>query len=70
VPAERPTALVVGGGIAGLASAIALSQAGWQTTVLEQARAFSAVGAGLSISGNGMTALAALGLDEAVRAVA
>jgi len=70
MPAERPTALVVGGGIAGLASAIALSQAGWQTTVLEQARAFSEVGAGLSISGNGMTALAVLGLDEAVRAVA
>jgi 2-polyprenyl-6-methoxyphenol hydroxylase-like FAD-dependent oxidoreductase len=62
--------VVVGGGIAGLASAIALSQAGWQVTVQEQARAFGAVGAGLSISGNGMTALTALGLHEAVRAVA
>jgi 2-polyprenyl-6-methoxyphenol hydroxylase-like FAD-dependent oxidoreductase len=70
MPAERPVAVVVGGGIAGLASAIALSQAGWQATVLEQAGAFGEVGAGLSITGNGMTALAALGLDAAVRAVA
>lgn len=70
MPAERPTAVVVGGGIAGLAEAIALSQAGWQTTVLERARAFGEVGAGLAISGNGMTALAALELDDAVRAVA
>jgi 2-polyprenyl-6-methoxyphenol hydroxylase-like FAD-dependent oxidoreductase len=70
MPAERLTAVVVGGGIAGLASAVALSRAGWQVAVLEQAPAFSEVGAGLSISGNGMTALAALGLDEAIRAVA
>jgi 2-polyprenyl-6-methoxyphenol hydroxylase-like FAD-dependent oxidoreductase len=70
MPAERPTAVVVGGGIAGLAAAIALSQAGWQTTVLERARAFGEVGAGLAISGNGMAALAALEQDDAVRAVA
>lgn len=70
MPVERPTAVVVGGGIAGLASAIALSQSGWRTTVLEQARAFGEVGAGLSITGNGMTALAVLGLDAAVQAVA
>lgn len=70
MPAERPAAVVVGGGIAGLASAIALSRAGWQVTVLERAPAFGEVGAGLAISGNGMTALAALGLDDAVRAVA
>ncbi len=70
MPAQRLTAVVVGGGIAGLASAIALSQTGWQATVLERARAFGDVGAGLSMSGNGMTALTALGLDEAVRGVA
>jgi 2-polyprenyl-6-methoxyphenol hydroxylase-like FAD-dependent oxidoreductase len=70
MPAERPTAVVVGGGIAGLASAIALSQAGWQATVLERARDFGELGAGLAISGNGMAALAALGQDDAVRAVA
>lgn len=66
---DQLTAAVVGGGIAGLASAVALAQAGWRVTVLERAPAFGEVGAGLGITGNGMTALAALGLDEAVRAV-
>lgn len=65
--ADGPTAAVVGGGIAGLASAVSLAQAGWQVTVLERARAFGEVGAGLAITGNGMTALAALGIDVAAR---
>src|SRR5450756_1047383 len=64
------TATVVGGGIGGLASAIALAQAGWRVTVLERAAAFGEVGAGLATTRNGMTALAALGLGEAARAVA
>jgi 2-polyprenyl-6-methoxyphenol hydroxylase-like FAD-dependent oxidoreductase len=68
--ADEPTATVVGGGIAGLASAVALAQAGWQVTVLERAAAFGEVGAGLATTGNGMTALAALGLGEAIRGVA
>jgi len=67
--ADQLTAVVVGGGIAGLASAVALAQAGWRVTVLERAPAFGEVGAGLGVTANGMTALAALGLDEAVRAV-
>ncbi len=66
--ADRLTATVIGGGIAGLASAVSLAQAGWQVRVLERASAFGEVGAGLTITGNGMTALAALGMDEAVRA--
>lgn len=65
--AAEPTATVVGGGIAGLASAVALAQAGWQVSVLERAAAFGEVGAGLAITRNGMAALAALGLEEAVR---
>jgi ribulose 1,5-bisphosphate synthetase/thiazole synthase len=40
------TAVVVGGGIAGLASAVALAQAGWRVTALERAAAFGEVGAG------------------------
>ena len=68
--ADEPAATVVGGGIAGLASAIALAQAGWRVTVLERAAAFGEVGAGLATTGNGMTALAALGLGDAVREVA
>ncbi len=65
--ADGLTATVVGGGIAGLASAVSLAQAGWQVRVLERAPAAAEVGAGLAITGNGMTALAALGLDTAAR---
>ena len=66
--ADRLTATVVGGGIAGLASAVSLAQAGWQATVLERAPAYGEVGAGLAITGNGMEALAAIGVDAAIRA--
>ena len=61
-------ALVAGGGIAGLAAAVALRQAGWQVTVLERAPAFGEAGAGLGFTGNGMAALQALGVAQAVRA--
>ncbi|HXA61864.1 MAG TPA: NAD(P)/FAD-dependent oxidoreductase, partial [Streptosporangiaceae bacterium] len=63
--AERLTATVVGGGIAGLASAISLAQAGWAVTVLERSPAFREVGAGLAITRNGMSALEALGVGDA-----
>src|SRR5215472_3964851 len=63
----RQTAVVAGGGIAGLAAAVALAQAGWRVTVLERAPAFGEVGAGVGFTGNGMAALHALGVAEAVR---
>lgn len=66
--ADARTAAVVGGGIAGLASAVSLSQEGWHATVLERAPEFGEVGAGLAITGNGMTALEAIGAADAVRA--
>ncbi|GAB3988554.1 FAD-dependent monooxygenase [Actinoallomurus acanthiterrae] len=59
---------MVGGGIAGLASATSLAQAGWAVTVLERAPAFGEVGAGLAITRNGMSALEAIGAGEAVGA--
>ena len=65
---DRQTAAVAGGGIAGLAAATAVAQAGWRVTVLERAPAFGEVGAGLGFTGNGMAALQALGVAEAVRA--
>lgn len=65
--AERLSATVVGGGIAGLTAAVSLAQAGWTVAVLERAPAFGEVGAGLAITRNGMTALDAIGAGEAVR---
>ncbi len=60
-------AIVVGGGIAGLASAIALRQRGWEVEVLEQAPAFAEVGAGLSLWPNALNALDELGVGAVVR---
>ena len=65
---DELTAIVAGGGIAGLAAAVALAQAGWRVTVLERAAGFGEVGAGLGLTTNGMVAAEALGLDDAVRA--
>lgn len=60
-------AIVVGGGIGGLAVAIALARRGVAVTVLEQAQHITEVGAGLQISPNGLAVLRALGLESALR---
>ncbi|MDF2707398.1 MAG: monooxygenase [Nonomuraea muscovyensis] len=65
---SRRTAIVVGGGIGGMAAAVALIRSGWQVEVLERATAFGEVGAGLSLWPNGLRALDALGVGEQVRA--
>ncbi len=62
--------IVSGAGIAGLATALALRQRGVAVTVLEQATQLREAGAGLQIAPNGSRVLQALGLDEAVEAVA
>ncbi|MBO2454430.1 FAD-dependent monooxygenase [Actinomadura barringtoniae] len=60
-------AIVVGGGIGGLAAARALIGRGWDVEVLERAAAFDEVGAGLSLWPNGVRALDALGLGDQLR---
>lgn len=62
------TAVVVGGGIGGLAAAIGLRLVGWEVTVVERAPVLADVGAGISLHANGIRALDALGVGEAVRA--
>ncbi|MEU8975135.1 FAD-dependent monooxygenase [Streptomyces monashensis] len=61
------SAIVVGGGIGGLAAGVALTRIGWQVKVLERAAAFGEVGAGLSLWPNGVRALDALGVGDQVR---
>lgn len=56
-------AVVVGAGIAGLASAVALARTGWQVTVLERAPELRELGAGLGMSRNALAALRGLGFD-------
>jgi 2-polyprenyl-6-methoxyphenol hydroxylase-like FAD-dependent oxidoreductase len=60
-------AIVIGGGIAGLASALALTRRGWQVEVLERAPEFTEAGAGLSLWPNALRALDALGAGEPIR---
>ncbi|WP_418960944.1 FAD-dependent monooxygenase [Streptomyces tritici] len=64
------TALVVGGGIGGLAAAIGLRRIGWDVTVVERNRVLDDSGAGISLAANGLRALDALGVGAAVRAAA
>ncbi|HMQ33331.1 MAG TPA: FAD-dependent monooxygenase [Chloroflexaceae bacterium] len=61
-------ALVIGGGIGGLATAVALRQIGWEATVFERAGELREVGAGLGIWANAMRALERLGLAAQIRA--
>ncbi len=59
-------ALVAGGGIAGLAAALALARAGWSVTVFEASPALGEVGAGLQMSPNASRVLRWLGVLDAV----
>jgi 2-polyprenyl-6-methoxyphenol hydroxylase-like FAD-dependent oxidoreductase len=64
---DGKSAVVVGGGIGGLTSAVALRQVGWRVTVLERAAAFGEIGAGITLMSNGLRCLDAIGLGDAVR---
>ncbi len=66
-PSEK-NAIVVGAGIGGLTTGLALVRHGWRVQLLEAASALQEVGAGLQLSPNAMRVLDALGVGEAVRA--
>ena len=60
--------LVAGGGIAGLAAAVAARRAGWEARLFEQAEGFSEVGAGIQLGPNATRILGEWGLlDGALR---
>ncbi|MFJ2176895.1 FAD-dependent monooxygenase [Streptomyces sp. NPDC087851] len=60
--------VIVGGGIGGLAAALAVARRGHRAVVLERAGAFAEIGAGIQLAPNGLHALDRLGLGDAVRA--
>jgi salicylate hydroxylase len=60
---------VVGGGLGGLAAAVALAQAGIDVQVHEQAQRLTEVGAGVSLAPNGLRMLERLGVGEEVERV-
>jgi salicylate hydroxylase len=63
-------ALIAGGGIGGLAAALAASRAGWDVRLFERASAFSEVGAGIQLGPNVVKVLHGWGLADALQAVA
>jgi len=69
-PAKRRNAqpvLIAGGGIGGLAAALALARKGFGSIVLEQAHQFGEIGAGIQIAPNAWHALDALGVGALVK---
>ncbi|KAJ5811045.1 Monooxygenase FAD-binding [Penicillium robsamsonii] len=64
IPAQvRLNIIVVGAGLGGLATAIALASSGHTVTVYEQAQKLGEVGAGIQIPSNSTRLLSRLGLD-------
>jgi len=63
------TIAIVGGGIGGLAAALALTRRGIDVAVYEQAPELRELGAGVQISANGTRVLHGLGLKEALEKV-
>ena len=63
---DRPV-LVAGGGIGGVAAALALVRQGHAVKVLEQAAELGEIGAGIQLGPNAFSAFDALGVGEAAR---
>jgi 2-polyprenyl-6-methoxyphenol hydroxylase-like FAD-dependent oxidoreductase len=59
--------LIIGGGIGGLTTAIALSKAGIDAQVYEQTPVLRAVGAGITLAANAQSALKLLGLESEIQ---
>lgn len=66
--ASRRPVLVAGGGIGGLAAALALVRQGYEVKVLEQAPELGEIGAGIQLGPNAFAAFDALGVGERARA--
>jgi len=67
VPTNLPI-VVAGGGIGGLAAALALAGRGWRVKVLEQSPEIGEIGAGIQLGPNAFAAFDALGVGERARA--
>ena len=64
---SRDTVLVAGGGIGGLAAALALVRRGYRVRVFEQAPEIGEIGAGMQLGPNAFHALDVLGIGELAR---
>jgi 3-hydroxybenzoate 6-monooxygenase len=64
---SHPLVLVAGGGIGGIAAALALARRGFSVKVLEQAPELGEIGAGIQLGPNAFAAFDALGIGEIAR---
>jgi salicylate hydroxylase len=68
--ATSHTIIIAGGGIGGLTAALALVRQGYRVVVLEAAREFAEIGAGIQLSPNAIKILRSLGIAEQLRGYA
>ena len=66
-PRNKRPVVVAGGGLGGLAAALALSRRDFKVLVLEQAQEFGEIGAGIQLAPNAWHAIDALGVGELVK---
>jgi salicylate hydroxylase len=66
-PRNKLPVVIAGGGLGGLAAALALARKGFRSVVLEQAPQFGEIGAGIQIAPNAWHALDALGVGALVK---
>ena len=64
------TVCIVGGGIGGLATALALQRRGIKALVFERTQQFREVGSGLILAGNAVRVLQKLGLADVLQSIA
>src|ERR671936_107613 len=64
---NKSPVIIAGGGIGGLAAALALARRQFRNIVLEQAPQFGEIGAGIQIAPNAWHALDALGVGQLVK---
>lgn len=67
---SKDPVIVAGGGIGGLAAALALTRQGFAVKVLEQAAQLGEIGAGIQLGPNAFSAFDALGVGERARSLA
>src|SRR3546814_8673614 len=70
IKATDQPVIIVGGGIGGLAAALALALQGIRSVLLEQSAEFREVGAGIQLGPNVFRRFEALGIRKAIEAIA
>jgi 6-hydroxynicotinate 3-monooxygenase len=66
---SKPRIAIVGAGLGGIAAALLLRQEGFESTLYEQAPAFSRLGAGIHVGPNVMKIMRRLGLEQRMEAM-